>query len=146
MGTCPQDNSLTRKPSLITEDHFRAFGAIVHQFARFEVLIGIIINRALGGRQFGVTAIAISGLSYSQKSDALKTLLKIVSFPQTQNEIIIDYVISFNCHSALRNDIAHRIWNIGTRPGSIKAIEASSRGGKIKIRGTQPDELRLYDR
>jgi hypothetical protein len=133
-------HSMDRKPYPLTVEHFQAFGAIVHQFARFEVLIGIIINQVLGGRKLSMTAIAISSLSYSQKSDALKTLLKIAIFPDNHNTVITGLISDFNAYSQLRNDIAHNIWREGKRHTSIKAVSVSSRGGKVKIRGISHDE------
>jgi hypothetical protein len=124
----------------LTKNHLLVFGAIIQQFAHFERLIEIVINSALGARQYGVTAIALSGLSYSAKCDVLKSLLKIVNFPNDHNEIIKTHVGNFNAYSRLRNDIAHHTWIPGDRPGSIKPLSVSARGGKAEVRGVHDDE------
>jgi hypothetical protein len=120
--------------------HYLVFGRIVQQFARFERLVEIVINAALGGRMFGLTALTISGLAYNAKCEALESLLRLVTFADNQNSEILGHITSFNAYSPLRNFIAHRSWIPGTREGSIKPLSVSARGGKAKVVGVHDEE------
>jgi hypothetical protein len=129
-----------RHSHLLTDEHYRAFGAIIHQFAAFERLVEICIAACLGA-SIPITAIAISQLSYSAKSDALKSILIIEKnklFAHRQR--LISIVDRFNQYAPLRNTIAHQYWLKGARPNSIKPLTVSSRGGRVKIRGLEEDE------
>ena len=119
----------------ITNNHLTIFGAIVHQFARFERLIEETIHELLGAKQLAVTAMTLSALSYSNKKEALLSLLGIYDIKGVDGDKIKKYVTDFNAHSYLRNHIAHHTWIEGTRPGSIKPATISSRGGKLKVTG-----------
>ena len=55
---------MVRHSHLLTDEHYRAFGAIIHQFAAFERLVEICIAASLGA-DIGITVVAISQLSYS---------------------------------------------------------------------------------
>jgi hypothetical protein len=134
---------MASKADPITREHLTAFGAIIHQFARFERLVEIIINAALGGRTFGLTALALSGLSYSGKCDALLSLMKIMSFSDGSTDRsgeITTIVKEFNSYNYLRNSIAHHTWIEGTRPNSVKPMSISARWGDAKVRGLAEDD------
>jgi hypothetical protein len=131
---------MVRHSHLLTDEHYRAFGAIIHQFAAFERLVEICIAASLGA-DIGITVVAISQLSYSAKSDALKSILIIeVNKLFAYRERLISIVDRFNQYAPLRNTIAHQYWLKGTRPNSIKPLVVSSRGGKLKIRGLEEDD------
>jgi hypothetical protein len=138
------ESSMTFKSDPITRDHLTAFGAIIQQSARFERLVEIVVNTALGGRTFGLTALALSGLSYSGKCDALLSLMKIMSFSdgKTDRSVEIASIVKeFNTYSYLRNSIAHHTWIEGTRPNSVKPMSISARWGDAKVRGLAEDDL-----
>jgi hypothetical protein len=131
---------MARHSHLLTDVHFHAFGIIVQQFALFERLIELCISSCLGSR-LPITVVAISQLSYSAKSDSLKSILYIEGsglFDHRQQ--LCSIVDRFNEHSPIRNAIAHHQWSEGTRPNSIKPLIVSSRGGKPKIRGLEEDD------
>ena len=124
----------------LTKEHYLAFGVIVHSFARFERLIEISIHCAIGARSFGLAAMAISGLGYQAKSEALSALLGTVKFPNDDNAKILKYLTDFNSNLPLRNVIAHHVWREGKREGSIKPLKISVRGGKRRLQGTREEE------
>jgi hypothetical protein len=131
---------MARHSHLLTDEHFHAFGVIVHQFALFERLVERCISGCLGSH-LPITMVGISQLSYSAKCDSLKSILCVVGnglFDHRQGlESIVD---GFNEYSTVRNAIAHNQWVEGTRPNSIKPLSVTSRGGKLKIRGLTGDD------
>jgi|SRR6516162_5856275 hypothetical protein len=139
---------MVRHFHLLTDEHLHAFGIIVHQFALFERLIELCIAACLGSR-LPITAIAISQLSYSAKSDSLKSILYVEGSGLFDHRQQLSSIVDrFNEYSPIRNAVAHHQWIEGTGPNSIKPLIVSSRGGKPKIRGLLdedkdylPDEL-----
>jgi hypothetical protein len=129
--------NLDDKPYPLTDAHFRAFGAIMHLFARFERLVEINIHQISGGRALGITALVISGLSYSAKVDALRSLLSfsIIGGNENIGAEMENLIREFDNHSLLRNGIAHHTWVFGDREGAVKPVSVSARGGKSKFRG-----------
>jgi hypothetical protein len=127
----------------LTDAHFRVFGLLVHQFARFERLIEINIHQIAGVKTLGVTALIISGLGYSAKADVLLSLLQMHIIAEDPG-IGVNFRIliqQFNAYSNLRNGIAHNTWIPGDRPNTVKPMSVSSRGGSAKIKGIHADEI-----
>lgn len=124
----------------LSKKHYLAFGVIVHSFARFERLIEIAIHTAIDARSFGLTAMTVSGLGYQAKSDLLAALLETVKFPHDHNEVVAEILSDFNAHLNLRNLIAHHVWREGKRPGSIKVVKVSTRGGKRRLQGVRDND------
>ena len=122
-----------------TEDHYRAFGGIVQQFARHERLIERAIARMLGAG-IGATSIVTSGLGYLGKRDALLSLIKLSTMPKSNAENIIGFLDKLHSRNGLRNAIAHNVWKAGEREGSIKPLGLTARGGTGKIRGLRKNE------
>lgn len=117
-----------------------AFGAIVQWFARHEFLMQGAIAGALG-ISAAHAAMATSLLSHTQKHDTLKSLLKFESASANRHaERIAWYLGETKKYLRLRNDIAHSVWKVGARPGSIRPMYATARGGDGKFVGHADDE------
>jgi len=124
----------------LNEKHLQAFGGIVQQFARFERLIEIAVSAYLNKSAYTLTAMALAGLGYSAKCDALKSLIALSSASEDDKEMFAAHVDDFNQYISLRNGIAHHVWKEGTKPGTIKPMSVSARSGKGKIKGLKDDE------
>ena len=127
---------------VLTDEQLRVFGSIVHLFAQFEYIVGVIIHEMAGGKMYALTAMIVSGLGYSAKVDTLRSLLEVIDLDgDKMNSIAMKAVIdAFAKHNSLRNAIAHNTWTNGDRDGSIKPIFISVRGGKPKIKGVRTEE------
>ena len=124
--------------SPVTDNHFLAFGAIIHLFARHEFLmIGIV--SALTGATIFHTAMLMAELPYRGKRDTVLALIKLL-LSHTQVEQIKGYLGQLHTWNALRNSIAHSTWVEGARPDSIKAFGMSVRGGEADPKGVGEDE------
>jgi hypothetical protein len=124
----------------ISEGHYLAFGLIVQQFAKFERVIEFIINGAMRGQELGLTALVISGLSYSKKCDTLAALLEIIILPAGGNDVVARFVKKFNEHKKLRNFVAHSSWTRGIREDSIRPLSISTNWGKFNVLGLEDIE------
>jgi hypothetical protein len=126
----------------LTQEHFTVFGRIIHQFAIFERLVEINIHNLCGGKTMGLTALIISGLGYTAKSDVLLSLLDVMIIDRNEKTApqIKTLVSEFNGLNPLRNNIAHHSWTRGKRDGSVKPISISTRSGKLKFKGVNPED------
>ena len=127
-------------PNLVTDRHLIGFGAITHQYARFERLIEAVVSRVLD-KNLGVIGLLMSGLGYRAKVDVLESLLKIFIPPQNVKEPLEKCLVGFEANTGLRNSIAHHEWVPGARPDSIRPLSISARSGKARVRGLEDDEL-----
>jgi hypothetical protein len=128
--------------SPMTAEHYMAFGAIVQHFAFFERLVEFCIAYILSAKH-APTALAVSGLGYTAKTEALTSLIGIHNIPAGMATTMTNAVDKFKGYYNLRKAIAHQVWLRGSRPESIKVISISAKGGKAKVRGTD-DGLRDY--
>ena len=124
--------------SPVGDEHFRAFGAIVHMFARHEFLmIGIIsVITKLPVHQ---AAMLMAELPYRGKRETLLAMIKLTR-PAIQVEKISGYLGELHKWNQLRNAIAHCIWVDGARPNTIKAMSMSVRGGSADFKGIDDEE------
>lgn len=133
-------DSMPTVPYPLTDAHYLAFGKIVQLFARFERFVEICLTTAIRS-EYVATVVAISGLGYAAKCDALRSVLLLPGAPLSADQSIITAMVNdFNAFSALRNSIAHHTWRSGNKAGTIKPMSASSRGGKPRLRGTRSEE------
>lgn len=132
-----------RPASPVTEEHLRAFGHIIHQFARLELLIQCLLGPIVGVN-IAVAVTLTAEMAYRAKRDTLKSFLahtKIAPEIVTQINSYVDQIDGLNW---LRNEIAHSQWKPGKRPGSIKPWRIVVRGGAGKMKGgdlNEPDYL-----
>lgn len=127
------------EPHLLDDDHFRAFGAIIHQFARHEALMVGVMSKLLGA-DIVLFSMAASELPYRGKRDTLLALIKEKPLPKDQIEKISGYLGELHKWNKLRNAIAHFVWKPGERSDSIKPMGLSVRGGATTYTGIEPDE------
>jgi hypothetical protein len=127
------------EPHLLDDDHFRAFGAIIHVFARHETLMVGAISKLLGA-DIVLFSMVAAELPYRGKRDTLLALIKEKPLPDDQIEKLSGYLGELHKWNKLRNAIAHSVWKPGGRPGSIKPMGLSVRGGETTYTGIEPDE------
>lgn len=127
------------EPHLLDDDHFRAFGAIIHAFARHEALMVGAISKLVGANVVQITMVTAE-LPYRGKRDTLLALMKANSLPDDQIEKLSGYLGELHRSNPLRNAIAHSVWREGDRPGSIKPLGLSVRGGEASFLGIEAED------
>lgn len=132
------------KLSSVRDEHFRAFGAIIHMFARFEVLMIAIMNK-ITGADIPYLFMMMAELPYHRKRDTLLALIKSGTIPSEQIERVTWFLGELHKWNKLRNFIAHLAWKEGKRPHSIKPFGLSGRGGKVTAIGYDPDDRDYTD-
>jgi hypothetical protein len=130
--------------SVLRDEHFRAFGGIIHMFARHETLMVGAMSMLLGIDTANLQMITAE-LPYRGKREALLAMIKIKSLPADQIERIAWFLGELHKYSALRNAIAHSAWKCGARPNSVKPLSLSVRGGEVTFKGVDEGE-RLHRR
>ena len=73
------------KPSALTPDHFAAFGAIIHHFARHEYLMQCLMGTLVGVPIVPISILTVE-LGYRARYDALLSLMKAKPLPKQQLE------------------------------------------------------------
>jgi hypothetical protein len=131
------------EPHLLDDDHFRAFGAIIHTFARCEALM-VGATSTLIGADLVFFSMVSAELPYRGKRDILLALINERRIPPDQIEKVTGYLGELHKWNKLRNAIAHSTWTPGERPDSIKPLSLSVRGGKATYTGIDPEEDREY--
>jgi hypothetical protein len=127
------------EPHLLDDDHFRAFGAIIHTFARHEALMVGAMAKLLGA-DIALFSMTTAELPYRAKRDTLLALVKERPLPNEQIEKISGYLCELHKWNQLRNAIAHYVWKPGDRPGSVKPMGLSVRGGEASYKGIEPGD------
>ncbi len=123
----------------LAKEHYLAFGAITHMFARNERLIERAIA-AIAKTHPGWMALVTVGLPYSGKKDAFLSMLPYMKLSKVKRENLAGFVERLHTHAGLRNSIAHSVWQKGRKPGSVKPVGISVRGGRAKLRGLVHNE------
>ena len=132
--------SPSKKQSVLNEDHFRTFGAIIHLFAKYEALMtGIMACVGKADRTF--VSMLASELPYRGKRETTLAMIKSNSLPDEQQERIAWFLGELHKHNQLRNAIAHSLWKRGIRPATVRPLSMSVRGGKLDYRGLADDEI-----
>lgn len=126
-------------PSPLTPDHFAAFGAIIHHFARHEYLMQCIVCALIEVPLVPVSILTVE-LGYRARRNALLSLMKARPLPKPQSRRIETFLAVLDKRNALRNAIAHQVWTKGKRPGSIRPVGVSIRTGEAKWKGFFADE------
>jgi len=112
------------------------FGAIVHWFARHEVLTQRVMAH-FAGSDLACVTILTRTLDFAGKRLALLDLLRVKAAPSDQWERVCAYLAVPHGLAGLRNDIAHANWVRSPLPHSIQpdwilrqapAIEPSHEG------------------
>jgi hypothetical protein len=127
------------EPYPVSPNYYTAFGSIVQQFARHEYLMQGIISAVIGVNVADVSMLTVE-LSYRARREALLSVIRAKPLPRPQLERIESFLAELHRHSGLRNAIAHNIWKEGRRPGSIRPLGLSVRGGKVSFKGIADNE------
>jgi hypothetical protein len=134
---------MTETAPVLRDEHFRAFGYIVHLFARHETLMVGIMSKLMKADKGELHMIAAE-LPYRGKRDALLAMIKSKPLPAEQIERIAWFLGELHKRNGLRNAIAHSAWKHGVRDNAVKPLSLSVRGG-LTIKGTDEDELDYTD-
>jgi len=94
------------KEAVLDDEHFRAFGAIIHSFARHEALMVGIMATIMDADVFYVSMIT-SELPYRGKRETLLAMIKQKPLSENQIEKIGGYLGQLHKYNQLRNAIAH---------------------------------------
>jgi hypothetical protein len=127
------------KPSVLTPDYFAAFGAIIHHFARHEYLMQCIVSAIIDVPIVPVSILTVE-LGYRARRETLLSLMRSKPLPKAQLQRIETFLAILDKRNALRNAIAHQAWKQGTRPGSVRPIGISVRGGEARFKGLAKSE------
>jgi hypothetical protein len=60
--------------------------------------------------------------------------------PDDQRAKIEEFDAAIHAYNSLRNAIAHSSWKKGKRTDSVKPLDLSVRGGRVKFKGLSEDE------
>lgn len=131
--------------SPLTDEHFRAFGAIIHLFARHEALM-VGVMSTLTKTELYAIGLLTAELPYRGKRETMLAMLKDYRVDGTIRERISWFMGELHKHNQLRNHIAHSRWTAGNRPKSIKPISLSIRGGTATMLGVNSEEKDYTDK
>jgi len=129
---------MKRTAVIVTEDHLVSFGLIVHNFARFELLMQVIMSSLVGAQIF-LAQVFTGGLGYAGKRDVVLSLLQHAHYEDDRVARIREFLDRIHQWNSLRNAVAHHNWKRGTRPDTIKPIYMVVRGGIGKMKGAGDD-------
>jgi hypothetical protein len=110
-------NAATSTP--LTERHLQLFGAIVHCYARYELLMQRIMAKAIGADGSAVILLTRT-LTFLEKRLALLALLRHRRVPLDQIDAIRDYLKLPSRLRTLCDDISHSDWTAGAVVDSIQ--------------------------
>jgi hypothetical protein len=103
----------------LTERHLTLFGAIVHVYARYELLMQRIMAKAIGADGSAVILLTRT-MTFTEKRYALLALLRHRSVPLDQIDAIRDYLKLPSRMRTLCDDIRHSDWTGGATADSIQ--------------------------
>ncbi len=122
----------------ISDEHFCAFGRILHAFARTEIIFeGAIRN--LINMSPEQAAFMFSQYSYNQKRSLFQSIIGQVAAPKDEQQELLNLIRRIDKRASLRNNIAHSVWAKGRKPNSIKPFVIATRGA-LKIHGSGHNE------
>ena len=109
----------TATSARLTERHLTLFGAIVHSYARYELLMQRIMAKAIGADGSAVILLTRT-MTFTQKRDALLALLRHRRVPLDQIDAIRDCLKLPSRMRTLCDDIRHSDWTAGASKDSIQ--------------------------
>jgi hypothetical protein len=103
----------------LSERHLTLFGAIVHCYARYELLMQRIMAQAIGADGSAVILLTRT-MTFVEKRQALLALLRHRSVPLDQIDAIRDSLKLPSRMRVLCDDIRHSDWTAGVSKDSIQ--------------------------
>lgn len=125
--------------SPVTSDHAMQFGFIINIFAKIETQMEIAVAGMLN-TDFATAIILMGDTHYRQKQTTLRNLNQTIGIDGYVNAGLIEILDDLQKLSLLRNRIAHSVWTVGRRPGSLKPMQLILRGKKPKPLGHHHNE------
>jgi hypothetical protein len=122
----------------LTERHLTLFGAIVHGYARYELLMQRIMARAIGADGSAVI-LQTKTMTFIQKREALLALPRHRRVPRDQVDAIRDCLKLPSKMRTLRDDIKHSDWTAGESKDSVLPAWIFNRPTTIKALHRTPD-------
>ncbi len=124
---------------IVTDEHLRRFGYIIHTYACAESGIRIILARYL---EMEIESFLVLSEPYSTSNliNVAKSVNKAKPLPDGANDRFAELVGRLKSFGKLRNFIAHSRWTSGSALGSIKPLRVDIRSGRAKFEGTSPGE------
>jgi len=122
----------------VNDANLLVFGKIVHLYAQIEwgvrsMLAGILETPLVEA------LVASEPYSASALKNVVKSATKLSRLSTGEQEEIIQIVGNWGAFAGLRNAIAHRRWETGTRPDSIRPVGIDIRSGKPVMIGDTED-------
>ena len=123
----------------MTQDHYAAFGIVVHLTSQLDATLDQIIVAMANAATQPTFYPLLTFLSAKDKRDYIVAMAKVAQWPPYAIKGMGGLMDRAKSASDLRNDIAHCLWKKGRRKGTIKPIVLSARGA-IKVLGSGNNE------
>lgn len=124
--------------SHVSQEHYTAFGRIVHAFARVETILAEAI-RCLLKMSTEQAAVSLSQYGYEQLRGLLQAMIEEASAPKNHKEEFLDLIAAIHKKAPLRNNVAHSVWRAGRKDKTIKPFVLKMKG-KMFVLGTHHNE------
>ena len=105
--------------NVLTEQHLRLFGVILHWFAQYELTIRRAIAGILGVEVFAIVLLT-RDIDFVQKRSALLDLLRHRQVPNDIWDSIFAHLVVPTSRVQLREQIIHATWKMSPEPHSIQ--------------------------
>ncbi len=123
---------------ILSPKHFEAFGRIIYACSEMERAIKLCLGAA-----YSLHVHDIFLITEPYSSANLKNVAKAVAklyFSSKMKDDFVEILGKFGKFSTLRNHIAHNHWTQGSRPDSIRIVQADIRAGRLDLKGYNEDE------
>lgn len=122
-----------------SEAHFKAFGALIHNYASVETGFKIVLSGILNAplRLMLIMSEPYSSLNLRQ---VVKAVAKEHDWPDNQLETLMQIIGDVKPIAPLRNHIAHCRWTEGTRADTIKPRRIDIREERARYYGNDEEE------
>lgn len=123
---------------ILSPKHFEAFGRIIYACSEMDRAIKLCL-----GATYSLRVHDIFLITEPYSASNLKKVAKSAAKLYFSNEMKNDFVAilgKFGKFSTLRNHIAHNHWTEGSRPKSVRIVQADIRAGRLDLKGYSEDE------
>lgn len=122
-----------------SDAHFKAFGALIHNYASVETGLKIVLSGILNA-PLRLVLIMTEPYSALNLRQVLKAVAKEHEWPDKHLETLMQIVGDVKPISPLRNQIAHCRWTEGARPDAVKPRRVDIREERARYYGDDEDE------
>lgn len=112
--------------SVLSDDHLRAFGLIIAQWASLEALLGVALREICHLESEGGILVT-TGMDYRVVTGMLQTAVRR-RFPKEDADFFDKLMVKLGKLKDARDIIAHKRWEPGEKPGFIAPIGLKTLG------------------